>query len=140
MAAKLTRMSHKIATQLHLVIESCTICSSRSRRPVRKLLDAPSYMPWHYRAINNVPMNNDLFYRQRVIRGLNAGFRFNDLNSLFLLSAQSDLGCVAPPLNRLFYLQTAPLSRLLFLIFILPNRSKCHSSLKSVTSNTMLPS
>jgi len=28
----------------HLVAESCTICSSRSRRPVRKLLDTPSYI------------------------------------------------------------------------------------------------
>jgi hypothetical protein len=42
MAAKLTRLTHKIATQLHIVAESCTICSSRSRRPVRKLLDTPS--------------------------------------------------------------------------------------------------
>jgi hypothetical protein len=30
--------------QLHLVAESSTICSSRSRRPVRKLLDTPSYL------------------------------------------------------------------------------------------------
>jgi predicted short-subunit dehydrogenase-like oxidoreductase (DUF2520 family) len=44
MAAKLTRMTHKIAIQLHLVAESCTICSHRSRRTVRKLLDTPSYM------------------------------------------------------------------------------------------------
>jgi hypothetical protein len=29
MAAKLTRRTHKIAIQLHLVAESCTICSSR---------------------------------------------------------------------------------------------------------------
>jgi hypothetical protein len=43
MAAKLTRLTHKIAIQLHLMAESCTICSSRSRRPVRKLLDTPSY-------------------------------------------------------------------------------------------------
>jgi len=42
MAEKLTRLTHKIAIQLHLVKESCIICSSRSRRPVRKLLDAPS--------------------------------------------------------------------------------------------------
>jgi hypothetical protein len=42
MAAKLTRMTHKVAIQLHLVAESCTICSSRSRRPVRKLLNTPS--------------------------------------------------------------------------------------------------
>jgi hypothetical protein len=32
MAAKFTRLTHKIAIQLHLVAESCTICSSRSRR------------------------------------------------------------------------------------------------------------
>jgi len=32
MIAKLTRLTHKIAIQLHLVAESCTICSSRSRR------------------------------------------------------------------------------------------------------------
>jgi hypothetical protein len=42
-AAKLTRLTHKIAIQLHLVAESCTICSSHSKRPVRKLLDTPSY-------------------------------------------------------------------------------------------------
>jgi hypothetical protein len=42
MAAKLTRLAHKIAIQLHLVAQSYTICSSRSRRPVRKLLDTPS--------------------------------------------------------------------------------------------------
>jgi hypothetical protein len=48
MAAKLSRLTHKIAIQLHLVAESCTICSSRSRRPVRKLLDTPSYSSKHY--------------------------------------------------------------------------------------------
>jgi len=36
--AKYTRLTHKTARQLHLVAESCTICSSLSRRPVRKLL------------------------------------------------------------------------------------------------------
>jgi hypothetical protein len=43
MAAKLTRMSQIIAIQLHLAAKSCTICSSRSRRQVLKLLDTPSY-------------------------------------------------------------------------------------------------
>jgi hypothetical protein len=43
MEATLTRLTHKIAIQLHLVAESYTICSSRSRRPIRKLLDTPSY-------------------------------------------------------------------------------------------------
>jgi len=43
MAAKLTRLTHKIAIPLHLSAESCTICSYRCRRSVRKLLDTPSY-------------------------------------------------------------------------------------------------
>jgi len=43
MAAKLTRLTHKIAIQLHLVAESYTICSSRSRWSVRKILDTNSY-------------------------------------------------------------------------------------------------
>jgi len=42
-AAKLTRLTYKKATRLHLVAKSRTVCSSRSRRPVRKLLDTPSY-------------------------------------------------------------------------------------------------
>jgi hypothetical protein len=37
MTIKITRLTHKIAIQLHLVTESYTIWSSRSRRPVRKL-------------------------------------------------------------------------------------------------------
>jgi hypothetical protein len=44
MAAKFARLTLKIAIKLHLVAESCTICSSRSRRPVRKLLDTLSYV------------------------------------------------------------------------------------------------
>jgi len=44
MAAKLMRLTHKIATQLHLGAERCTICSSRSRWPVRKVLGTPSYI------------------------------------------------------------------------------------------------
>jgi hypothetical protein len=47
MAAKLTRLAHKIAVQLHLVAESCTIYSSCSRRPVRKVLDTHSYVYVH---------------------------------------------------------------------------------------------
>jgi hypothetical protein len=42
-AAKLTILAHKIAIQLHLLAESCTSCSARSRRPVRKLFDTPLY-------------------------------------------------------------------------------------------------
>jgi len=43
MAAEFTRLTDKIAIQLHIVAESCTLCSARSRRSVRKLLDTPSY-------------------------------------------------------------------------------------------------
>jgi hypothetical protein len=43
MAAKLTRLTQKIALQLNPVAESCTTCSSRSRRPVWKFLDTPSH-------------------------------------------------------------------------------------------------
>jgi hypothetical protein len=35
MAAKLTRLTQKIAIQLHLLAESCTIYSPRSRRQVQ---------------------------------------------------------------------------------------------------------
>jgi hypothetical protein len=44
MEAKLNRLTHKIAIQLHLVAESSTIYSSRSRWLVWKLLDTPSYI------------------------------------------------------------------------------------------------
>jgi hypothetical protein len=43
MESKFTKLTHKIAKQLHVVAESSTICSSRSRRPVRRLLDIPSH-------------------------------------------------------------------------------------------------
>jgi len=42
-STELTRLTHKVAIQLHLVAESDTICSSRSRRPVWKLLDTLSW-------------------------------------------------------------------------------------------------
>jgi hypothetical protein len=34
--AKLTILAHKTVIQLHLVAESCTICSSRSGRPANE--------------------------------------------------------------------------------------------------------
>jgi len=39
MAAKLTRLTHKIEIQLYLVAESHNTCSSHSRQPAQKLLD-----------------------------------------------------------------------------------------------------
>jgi hypothetical protein len=44
MAAKLTKLTHKIAIQMHVVAKTCTICSTRSGRPVRELLDTASYL------------------------------------------------------------------------------------------------
>jgi len=44
MAVKLTSLAHKTAIRLHLVAGSRTICCSSSRRPVRKLLETPSYV------------------------------------------------------------------------------------------------
>jgi hypothetical protein len=46
MEAKLTRVTHKISIQLHLVAESCTICNLHSRQPVQKLPDTPPYSHW----------------------------------------------------------------------------------------------
>jgi len=51
MAAKFTRLTHKIVVQLHLVAESCTICSSHFRQPLWKLLDTPLYICWHHDGI-----------------------------------------------------------------------------------------
>jgi len=46
MASKLTRLTHKMAIQLLLVADSSTFRSSRSRRPVRKLLNTSSHILW----------------------------------------------------------------------------------------------
>jgi len=54
MEAKLTKLTHKIAIQLHLGAEGCTICSSRTRRPVRKLLDTTSHAS-HYLKLPQFP-------------------------------------------------------------------------------------
>jgi hypothetical protein len=62
---KLTRLTHKIVIQLHLVAESCTIRSSRSRRPVRKYLDTPSYVqtkPYHHLTIRKA----FIIYKQQL--------------------------------------------------------------------------
>jgi len=44
MVAKLTRLTHKTVTQLHLVAENCIISSSHSRQPVQKLCDTLLYL------------------------------------------------------------------------------------------------
>jgi len=64
MVAKLTSLTHKIAIEMHLVAESCTICSSCSMRPVRKLLDTRSYS-------NRFPSSSSSSYRRaRIILGI----------------------------------------------------------------------
>jgi hypothetical protein len=72
MAAELTRVTHKIVIHLYLVAESCTICSSRSRRPVWKPLDTPSYRPALNKTIITIetfwPNFSDL-YREEVVLG-----------------------------------------------------------------------
>jgi len=53
--ANLTRLTHKIVIQLHLVAESCTIFSYCSRWPVRKLLDSPSYLIYAFSGVGSSP-------------------------------------------------------------------------------------
>jgi len=65
MAAKFTRLTHKIATQLHLVVQSWTICSSRSRWSVWKLLYTTSYFCGHFITNQNYHVgysNRDVFW------------------------------------------------------------------------------
>jgi hypothetical protein len=68
MAAKLMRLTHKITIQLHLVAENCTTCSSRSRRPVRKLLDTLSYSfkkaKEYFESVVKLTVKVPLSYRQ----------------------------------------------------------------------------
>jgi len=71
MEAKLTRLTHKIAIQLHIMAESCTICSSRSRRQVRKLLDTPSYAysnSHNYLVLGNLNSRLSLSFSRRLLQ------------------------------------------------------------------------
>jgi len=61
MVAKLIILTHKISIQVQLFAESSTIGSFRSRRPVRKLLDTPSYVDKYY-AVILIPLVNELQY------------------------------------------------------------------------------
>jgi hypothetical protein len=75
MAAKLTRLTHKIAIQVRLVAESCTICSSCSRRLVRKLLDTPLHMQFELAQIHkmNIKCKGSVYLPARF----NYGMDFN---------------------------------------------------------------
>jgi len=57
MAAKLTKLTHKIVIQPYLVAESYTICISRSRRPGRKLFATASYVKesWLWVILGTIP-------------------------------------------------------------------------------------
>jgi hypothetical protein len=66
MVAKLTKLTHK-AIQLHRVAESSTICSSRFRRPVRKLFCTPSCMP-----LAGLEPTIPVFKRSKTIRVLDS--------------------------------------------------------------------
>jgi hypothetical protein len=68
MTSKLTRLTHKIAIQPYLVAKSCTICSSRSRLPVRKLLDTPSYLERFCKTMKRVSWGSDPKLNSRIGR------------------------------------------------------------------------
>jgi hypothetical protein len=101
MAIKLTRLTHTIAIQVHLVAESCTICSSRSKRPVRKLLDTPSYMQYIRTGIAQWYMDYDT--------GWATGVRF-PAGTVFLFSLCSDVqtGSKAHSVFRLIGTESFP--------------------------------
>jgi hypothetical protein len=73
MAEKFNRPNHKIAIQLHIVAENCTSCSSFSRRPVRKLMDTPSYMAGSL----SHSLSSALYHRLAYVRSLIAVFIIN---------------------------------------------------------------
>jgi hypothetical protein len=78
MVAKLTRLTHKIAIQLFLVAESCTISSSRSRWPVREPLDTPSYIA---SCVANTQEPGELTATGRIIGGASPGRGWEFLSS-----------------------------------------------------------
>jgi hypothetical protein len=79
MAAKLTRLTHKIAIQLHLVAERCIIRSSRSKRPVRKLFDTPAY-------VLSASRHRTRYY------GASDYYQLYTMNSLYYIQAPSYVG------------------------------------------------
>jgi hypothetical protein len=96
MAAKLIRLTHKIAIRLHLVAESCTICSSRSWRPVRKLLDTPSYIAFLYTVWKNERRTHHSSYSFYYIGMWDMDLTFDVSRNLSLNAKilRSDIGCM----------------------------------------------
>jgi len=56
---KLTRLIHKTAIQLHVVAESCTICSGQSGYFWITLVQSPSYLTW-------LPVLQCSYWRQQI--------------------------------------------------------------------------
>jgi hypothetical protein len=71
MVVKLTRLTHKIVIQVHLVSESCTICSSRSSQPVWKLFGCTPvyYSYFHTAGISLSVYMGRIMWVQRKIHG-----------------------------------------------------------------------
>jgi hypothetical protein len=97
MAAKLTRLTHKLAIELHLVVESCTICSFRCRRSVRKLTDTPSYFHWYKSQYSSVNIATDYGLDDRMIRVRIPAGGLGIL--LFDTVSRSALGPTQPPIR-----------------------------------------
>jgi hypothetical protein len=112
MAAKLTRLTHKIAVQLHLVAESCII--SRSRRPVRKTDCIPrthtnNLKSFTHRVVYSklavTDGNSQAQSAYRLVHGLDDGGsipgRGNDRIFLFATASRPALGPTQPPIQWL---------------------------------------
>jgi hypothetical protein len=112
MAAKLTALTHKIAIQLHLVAESCTVRSSRCRRPVRKVLDTPSYTTFLRLVIEVSPC------------------------SQFSLTCTADLTAVAIWTRSIFLLSSTPPHLKLYKILLIGRNGK---DLTSPPSQSVTP-
>jgi len=78
MAPKLTRLTHRIAMQLHLVEQNCITCSSRSRRPVRQLFDTPSHISYIRQGENRImEINKIVKYKKETVVAAVVGLHMN---------------------------------------------------------------
>jgi hypothetical protein len=98
MAAKLIRRTHKIAIYLHLVAESCTIFSSRSRSPVRKRLDTLSY----YGVINELKS-------KKMLKSSGSRILVTEKNDYHICELNVRTGTVLK-IVRVFYISKYPVS------------------------------
>jgi hypothetical protein len=124
-AAKFTRLTHKIAIQLHIFAENCTICSSLSRRPVRKRLDTPSYLFTYlltYSVVQDIPWKADsqstcqtvacfLYGTRRFITIFTKASHWIPitLRSILMLSSHLHLGLTSGLSSSVLLLNASPL-------------------------------